>query len=119
MKVFKDLIWITISQGFSTFIGIVILPFLTKSYGPELFGVWSQISVTVVIFSTVLGLQLYVAFIRFFTSEKNKERLRRGYGSMLLPIILFSIFFIFAFFLFSDIISLFIFGITQYSKLIP
>jgi O-antigen/teichoic acid export membrane protein len=84
----RDIVWIGISQALTSILGLIILPVLTKTYTPEIYGVWTQINVTVTLISPVINLQLSTAVIRFLAGESDKERRRRALGAMILAIII-------------------------------
>ncbi len=63
--------------------GMILLPVLTKSLGSEQFGIWSQILVTLYLLAPLAVLQLDVAFTRFIAGEKNTEKIRKDFYSIL------------------------------------
>ena len=82
---------LVLSLVFTSLLGIVTLfPALTKSYNTEIFGIWSQVSVTVTFISALLTLELGIAAVRFLASEDDPEIRRRYIGSMLFSILLFA-----------------------------
>ena len=88
----RDIIWVAIAQVLTLFVvGIAALPALTKHYGPEIYGIWVQISVTVTLLSPFIAMELDMSVIRFLAGEEDKVKRRKSLGSMLISIIIFSI----------------------------
>lgn len=86
----RGVFWVGLSLIFTSLLGIVTLPALTKSYNTEIFGIWSQTSVTVTFISAIFTLELGIATVRFLAGEDNREKRRRYLGSMLFTILLFA-----------------------------
>jgi O-antigen/teichoic acid export membrane protein len=84
-----DVIWVSLSQIFVSFVGIFTLAALTKSYTSEMFGIWAQVSVTVGLLSPIINLQFGPAIVRFIAGEDDRLARRRALGSMLCSILIF------------------------------
>ena len=84
----NDIIWIGLSQIFTSLLGIVSLPALTKSYSTEMYGVWAQVMVTVNLIIPLVTLYLGNAAIRFLSAEEDPLKRRQYLGSMLTAIII-------------------------------
>jgi O-antigen/teichoic acid export membrane protein len=67
--------------------GILLLPVLTKNIPVEDYGIWTQISVTTGLLSTVVLLGLPYSMIRFLASEKNKEEIQEGFYSIFIIVL--------------------------------
>lgn len=85
-KFISDVVWVGLTQVFIYFTGIVVLPALTKSYPTQLYGLWSQMVVTVG-FLGILTIKFDSATIRFLAAEEDKDKRRRALGTMLWPIL--------------------------------
>jgi O-antigen/teichoic acid export membrane protein len=86
-----NLIWVGMAQLLNSLVlGLVTMPWLTKSYTPEIYGIWITMNVTVVLISPCLALQLGESVIRFLSGERDKTVIKRSIGSMLLVIVIFS-----------------------------
>jgi O-antigen/teichoic acid export membrane protein len=90
VKFARDVIWVGISQILGSLIGIVILSALTKSYSPDTYGIWAQVTVTVSLISPILTLQLGSAVVRFLAGEEEAAVRRRSLGAMLGTILIFA-----------------------------
>ncbi len=55
-------------------VSFLLLPVLTKTLAPDLFGVWSQIIVTVGLLSSLLLLHLHTALVNTFSGEEKDSR---------------------------------------------
>ena len=89
-KFARDIVWVALSQVIVGLVGIITLPALTKSYGSEIYGVWSQILVTSQLLTSLLTLQLGTSVVRYLAAENNREKLRQAFGTMLWAIIFFT-----------------------------
>ncbi|MGD8634006.1 MAG: oligosaccharide flippase family protein, partial [Anaerolineales bacterium] len=56
--------------------GLVLLPFLARTLGPAAFGVWTQSLVAIDIGSSIIGLQLHQAVVRFVAGAEDREQQR-------------------------------------------
>jgi len=63
--------------------GLIILPIITKLLGPENYGIWAQIMVTLSLATPILTLGLPFTLIRFLAAEKNKKEIQEGIYSVL------------------------------------
>ena len=59
--------------------GIVILPLISKMLGTEIYGMWSQLSVTITLIGPLCLLGLQNAVVRFLSKkEKDKKIISEG-----------------------------------------
>ena len=86
----RDIVWVALSQVITSLLGIITLPALTKSYGSEIYGVWSQILVTIQLLTSLLTLQLGTSVVRYLAAENNRGKLRQAFGTMFWTIIFFT-----------------------------
>lgn len=61
--------------------GIIILPVITKLLGPENYGIWAQLVITLTLISPIAVLGLPYTLVRFLPAEKNKQRIQDGLWS--------------------------------------
>ena len=118
-KFAADIVWVAVSQAFVFLVGLVTLPALTKSYSPEIYGVWVQIVVTVGLLVPVLTLVLGGAEVRFLAAEDDIEKRRHAFGAMLWPILAFACLSVIISLLLRQDLSTFLFAKPEYAHLIP
>jgi len=119
-KFSRDLVWIATAQTLYFFlVGIVTLPALTKSYTTDIYGVWVQVRITVVLLAPVLTLQLGIALVRFLAAEESVEKRRQAFGAMLWPVLVFACLVVIMSELLSKNLSAFLFGSPFYSSFVP
>ena len=98
--------------GVSNFIvslrGLILLPILTKFLGPEKYGIWIQLSITLTLLTPFIVLGLPDAIVRFLASEQQKEKMREIVWSILSVIAGFGIFIALLFFLLAEPIANFL-----------
>ena len=90
--------------------GLILLPILTKTLGTELYGVWTQILVTISLLMPLGLLGLSTAMIRFFAGEKDKNKIRQDFYSIFTIISLFSILLALIILVFSKPLAIAFFG---------
>lgn len=117
-KFIHDLIWVAISQVFTTLLGIITLPVLTKKYTSETYGVWTQVNVTVGLLVTVVTLQFVTAVVRFLAGEDDKDKRRRSTGAMLYTILVFAFLIVIVTNLWASQLSILLFNDPVYSTLV-
>ena len=86
----RDIVWVALSQVITSLLGIITLPALTKSYGSEIYGVWTQILVTSQLLAPILILQLNTSVVRYLAAENNRGKLRQAFGTMFWAVIFFT-----------------------------
>jgi len=62
---------------------LIFLPIITKLLGAEVYGVWTQILVTVSFLSPIVTLGLPYTLVRFLAAEKDKKQIQDGIYSVL------------------------------------
>ena len=90
--------------------GLILLPILTKTVGTELYGVWTQILVTISLLMPLGLLGLSTAMIRFFAGEKDKNKIRQDFYAVFTIISLFSILLALIILVFSEPLAVAFFG---------
>ncbi len=87
-KFTKDVLWIGLSQILIYLFGFFTLPALTKIFGTELYGLWTQIGVTVGLLNPILTLHLGTATVRYLSAENKKDKLNQAFSNMFWIIVL-------------------------------
>jgi O-antigen/teichoic acid export membrane protein len=113
------LIWVAASLLIVHALGVISLPALTKSFYSELYGVWSQTSVTVGLLSPIITLHLTTAAVRFLAAEDDISTRSRQFGAMLWPVVTLALIALLLSLVFGKDLSIFIFSSAQYEKFIP
>lgn len=113
-KFARDIAWVALSQVVVGLVGIITLPAITKSYGSEIYGVWSQILVTSQLLASLLTLQLGTSVVRYLAAQDDKEKLRQAFGTMLWAIIFFTCLLLAALLMVRRELALFLFTDPKY-----
>ena len=90
--------------------GIILLPILTKNLSLEEYGIWAQIGVTISFLVPLATLNLHVASQRFLAGETDKKMVSKGFSSILVVVFFTSLIISVLIFVFSEPISIAIFG---------
>lgn len=106
-KFIKDTGILGLTQLVSALSGIITLPVITKLLGAENYGIWTQLSITLVLISTIAPLGLPYTLIRFLAGEKDERKVKDGIWSVATVILGVSIITSLFLILFSGIISRF------------
>lgn len=72
-KFVKDIGIIGIAQLLTNFKGFILIPLLTKSLGPQNYGIWAQFFITINFIAPLIALSLPNALIRFLPGTKEKK----------------------------------------------
>ncbi|QUH22626.1 oligosaccharide flippase family protein [Methanobacterium alkalithermotolerans] len=115
IKFSSDVFWVGLSQIVIYALAFFTLPALTKSFGSELYGLWSQIVVTVGLLTPILTLHLSTATVRYLASESDKYELSKSFINMLALIFLIILFVVLFSVLFRDFLAVLLFGSAQFS----
>ena len=101
-------------------VSFLLLPVLTKTLAPDLFGVWSQIIVTVGLLSSLLLLHLHTALVNTFSGEGKEfgEKYLTFHGVLFVVLVL-SACVIGGLWLGSLPVSLIVFGNEEFHVFIP
>ncbi len=81
-KFFKDVFFASLSPLFGMLQTLLLVPFITKLMGSELYGVWVQFGVTVSLAGLIIGLNLGHCMYRFLPSMKNQEQLGGSFAAI-------------------------------------
>jgi O-antigen/teichoic acid export membrane protein len=110
----SDIIWVAFSQVATFLVALVTLPAITKSYSPEIYGVWAQATVTIGLLIPIMTLLLGTALVRFLAGEEDKEKRRQLLGAMLWPVLVCTCLVLLLSILFRRDLSLLLFAAPQY-----
>lgn len=114
----KDVAIIGFTQILINLSSFILLPIITKTLGAFDYGIWSQLTVTVSLLTSLSILALSTAFVRFFSSKTDKKEISKGFFSIFFFISLFSLLIISVLIVFSTPISQFLFKTAIYSSLV-
>lgn len=89
---------------------LIFIPIITKALGAESYGIWSQIIITISLFSSILMLRLETACQRYLGSHRNKRIISKTFFSMLGLIWFCVLLMVLFIFLFPDKFSFFFFS---------
>jgi O-antigen/teichoic acid export membrane protein len=67
--------------------GLILIPIITKTLGAYQYGIWAQISVTISLLTPLVMLGLSTTIVRFLAGEKEKDKIREGFLSVVAVII--------------------------------
>ncbi|MGA2677237.1 MAG: polysaccharide biosynthesis C-terminal domain-containing protein [Methanobacterium sp.] len=118
-KFSRDIFWLSLSQILLALFGIITLPALTKTYGAELYGLWSQIFITVNLLYPILTLYFGSAIIRYLSGENDKKVTSQEIAGTLFTILIFIILLILFSIIFSKELSIFLFKSYGFASFIP
>ncbi|AKB23625.1 Polysaccharide biosynthesis protein [Methanosarcina sp. MTP4] len=82
-KFIKDVGLIGITQALIGLGGFFLLPVITKTLGSYDYGIWAQINITVSLLSPLALMGLSMGVVRFLSSEKDIEKIREGFFSVI------------------------------------
>lgn len=119
LKFSKDILWVSLSQILVALFGIITLPALTKNFSPEIYGLWSQIYITVALLPPILTLTFGTAMVRYLSHEENKKILSQEISAMLVTILALIVFVIISSSLLSSQISLVLFKNSSFAIFVP
>lgn len=90
-KFSKEVLFVGLAQLLPRLTGFVTFPLITKTLGAENYGIYSQILITIGLISPVALLGLSTALRTFLPGEKNKNKLKNDFWSVLLIIFINSL----------------------------
>lgn len=115
LRFIKDVGLIGITQALTNLGGFFLLPLITKILGSYDYGIWAQISSTVSLLSPLALMGLSMGVIRFLSSEKDKEKIREGFFSVVFFVAFAGLLVSIVVFLLSDFLAASIFKDTHTS----
>ncbi len=108
-KFIKDVGLIGITQFLIGLSGFFLLPVITKTLGSRDYGIWAQINITVYLLFPLALMGLSMGVVRFLSSEKDKEKIREGFFSVLFVVAFTGLLLSIVVFLLSDFLAASIF----------
>jgi len=118
-KFASDVLFIGVSSGLLSVFGLITLPLLTKTLSPDLYGIWTQMCVTIGLLLTFVTFGFQTSVIRFLSGTNDRHKTSSLFHLMLGFVLLNSLFFVLVTFFFRHIFSEFIFGDISFSRFIP
>lgn len=82
-KFARDVGFIGIVQILTSLSSFFLLPIITKTLGAYDYGLWAQINITVSLISSLALMGLSMSFVRFLSSETDKDKIREAVYSIL------------------------------------
>jgi O-antigen/teichoic acid export membrane protein len=117
-KFVKDVLIIAGSQVIIGLGSFLILPLISKTLGPYSYGIWSLISTTISLLTSLALLGLSESMVRFLAAEKDPVKIKQGFFSILFFVISLGLVISVAVFFLSDVIALTLFNDISVSYLI-
>jgi O-antigen/teichoic acid export membrane protein len=85
-KFTKDIGIIGLTELMIALKGLIVLPIVTKLLGPENYGIWAQLIITLSLITPIAILGLPYTLVRFLAAEKNKKEIQDGVWSVFIII---------------------------------
>ena len=63
--------------------GLIFIPIITKSFSTAEYGMWAQVTTTVALIPNIANLGLPYTMVRFLSAEKDKNKIRGSFYSMI------------------------------------
>ncbi|WP_269848914.1 MATE family efflux transporter [Methanosarcina horonobensis] len=117
-KFAKDVGIVGITQALISLGSFFLLPIITKTLGSHSYGVWVQINITIYLLTPLALMGLSMGIIRFLSSEKDRDKIRESFFSVIAFVILTGLFISSLVFLLSDLLAMYIFKDITTSYLI-
>lgn len=117
-KFVGDVVWVGLGQLFMSLTGLIVLPAITKNYPAELYGVWSQMVVTIG-FLRIMTMKFESAMIRFLAAEDDRGQRRQALSAMFWPIIGLAIIIFVISTMMRQNLSLFLFTDLRFANYVP
>lgn len=117
-KFAKDVGIIGITQALISLGSFLLLPLVTKTLGSYNYGLWVQINITVSLLAPLALMGLSMGIIRFLSSEKDIDKIREGFFSVLIFVALTGLLISTLVFLLSDLLAIYLFKDISTSYLI-
>jgi len=98
---------------------IIFMPLITKMLGAFSYGIWTQLLVTAGLVAPLMRLGLTNSIVRYLSSEKDAQEIKKGIYSVLLVVVIMSFFIFAGFIAFLKPISSFFQSPTIFIFLLP
>lgn len=106
-KFARDVGFIGTVQILTSLSGFFLLPIITKTLGAYDYGLWAQINITVSLISSLALMGLSMSFVRFLSSETEKNKIREAVYSIFFFVTVSGILASFMLFMFSEPLATF------------
>ncbi len=101
-KFATDTIFVAASRLLVRLRGIITIPFLTKAYGVEGYGLFVQMGATSDLLAHLLGLRLAASCVRYLSGKRDDaEALTKGFGSLMSILVVFNVLIFLAVYIFT------------------
>jgi O-antigen/teichoic acid export membrane protein len=90
--------------------GLIFIPIITKNLSTADYGIWAQVNTTIALIPNIANLGLPYTMVRFLSAEKDKNKIKESFYSMLILVLAISLLISGIFLIFQDIIANSIFG---------
>jgi O-antigen/teichoic acid export membrane protein len=112
----RDTVVYGIGVGTERIISFMMLPVLTKNLTPELYGIWSQIIVTIGLLTPVTLMGFQTAMVNFFSGGNSEPAGKNGifHGMLLIVLANSTVVLVACAFLFPDLVGWLMFGNTGF-----
>lgn len=85
--------------------GLIFIPIITKNFSTADYGVWAQVNTLIALVPNIVNLGLPYTMVRFLAAEKDKEKIKSSFYSMMLLVLVSTLIMISVFIIFSHQIS--------------
>jgi len=109
-KFTKEVGLIGFTEAFLKIRGLILIPILTKTLGVYQYGIWAQILVTISLLTPLAMLGLSPTVVRFLAGEKEKEKIREDFLSVVAVVIFMGLLLSVILFYSSDFLASTVFG---------
>lgn len=100
-------------------ISFLLLPVLTKTLSPDLYGVWSQMVVTTGLLAGLLLLHLHTALVNAFSGVRNDQQKYVAFHGILVVTLALSALMVGGLWVTSSGVSIIVFGDEQFRRFVP
>ncbi|MCL2116150.1 MAG: polysaccharide biosynthesis C-terminal domain-containing protein [Methanobrevibacter sp.] len=90
--------------------GLIFIPIITKNLSTADYGIWAQVNTTIALMPNIANLGLPYTMVRFLSAEKDKNKIKESFYSMLAVVFTISLAISGIFLIFQDLIANSIFG---------
>lgn len=90
--------------------GLIFIPIITKNLSTADYGIWAQVNTTIALIPNIANLGLPYTMVRFLSAEKDKNKIKESFYSMMILVFAISILISGVFLIFRSPIANSIFG---------
>ena len=85
--------------------GLIFIPIITKNFSTADYGVWAQVNTLIALVPNIVNLGLPYTMVRFLAAEKDKEKIKESFYSMMALVLASTLVMIAVFLIFSTQIA--------------